>query len=434
MKKQLNQLVVIAIVLSFLIAGCSSSVTPVAPTQPPPAQGKDPETVLKAITEALNKKDAETATALLADDVIQTLIPAPSGTGIYKGKDAMRARFKEVVAGNPIHKLTNCQTSGDKVTCAATYSDDSTRPLGFDLEFKVDAVVQNGLLKTVTWTLTDASLAKMQAAMAEAQKKSPESVLRAITEALNKKDVEAATALLADDVVQTLVPAPSGTGIYKGKEVMRARFKEVVALNANHKFGKCETSGDKVTCMVMYSDDSTKPLGFDLEMKCEAVVQNGLLKTVTWTLTDASLAKMQAAMAPTPTPKPTVALSPEALATKAEDVVGVWLVKLIDNSGEANLEFTAKGTYTIKGVRGDATGAMIDSGKFKVEGGQLKFEPDGGCLDVQGNSVSPCIGVYQVYVAKQGDKPALLRFVAVEDKANDRKRTFDKKQLPRVEP
>ena len=29
MKKQLNQLVVIVIVLSFLIAGCSSSATPV---------------------------------------------------------------------------------------------------------------------------------------------------------------------------------------------------------------------------------------------------------------------------------------------------------------------------------------------------------------------------------------------------------------------
>ncbi len=125
-------------------------------------------------------------------------------------------------------------------------------------------------------------------------------MLRAITDALNKKDAETAAALLADDVTQTLVPAPSGTCIYKGKDGMHARFKEVVALNANHKFGKCDTSGDKVTCAVTYSDDSTKPLGFDLEMKAEAVVQNGLLKTVTWTLSDASLAKMQAAMAAQP--------------------------------------------------------------------------------------------------------------------------------------
>ena len=271
-----------------------------------------------------------------------------------------------------------------------------------------------------------------------AQIKSPEEVVKAVAEAVNKKDVEAATALLAEDVTQTLIPAPSGTGIYKGKEAMRARFKEVVALNAYHKFGKCETSGDQITCAVTYSDDSTKPLGFDLEMKAEAVVQNGLLKTVTWTLSDQSLAQMQAVMAPTLTPtppaKPTVVLSPEVLVSQAQDIVGVWLVKLIDNSGEAHLEFTAKGTYTIKGISGDAQGAPIDSGTFKVEGGQLRFEPDGGCVDVQGNSINPCIGIYQVYVAKQGDKPALLRFVAVEDKANDRKRTFDKKQLPCVEP
>jgi hypothetical protein len=326
MKKHLNQLVVIAVVLSFLIAGCSSGAASVPPTQPPPTpapptlaptvQVKDPESVLRAITEALNRKDVEAATALLADDVAQTLVPAPSGTGIYKGKEAMRARFKEVVAGNPTHKLTRCQTGGDQVICAATYSDDSTKPLGFDLEFKVDAVVQNGLLKTVTWAMTDASLAKMQAAMAAAQ------------------------------ATPTSAPTPT----------------------------------------------------------------------------------------PAPPAKPTVALLPEAPAAKAEDVVGVWLVKLIDNSGEAHLEFTAKGTYTIKGVGGAATGAMIDSGKFKVAGGQLQFEPDGGCVDVQGKSVSPCIGIYQVYVAKQGDKSAQLRFVAVEDKANDRKRTFDKKTLARVGP
>ena len=87
-----------------------------APTQAPPAQGKDPESVLRAITEALNKKDVEVATALLADDVAQTLLPAPSGTGIYKGKEAMRARFKEVVAGNPtpqIDQLPDERRQGD---------------------------------------------------------------------------------------------------------------------------------------------------------------------------------------------------------------------------------------------------------------------------------------------------------------------------------
>ncbi len=173
MKQQLEKTIVVVTALALIVVGCGPGVTP-PPTQAPPsatltAQVKSPEAVLRAITEALNKKDAEAATALVADDVMQTLIPAPSGTGIYQGKEAMRARFKEVVAGNPVHKLTNCQTTGDQVVCDATYADDSTKPLGFDLEFTVDAVVENGLLKTVIWKMTDASLAKMQAAMASAQ-------------------------------------------------------------------------------------------------------------------------------------------------------------------------------------------------------------------------------------------------------------------------
>ena len=545
--KKLSMLVVIVVVLTLIIAGCSPNAST------PPIQSKAPESVLRAITEALNNKDAEAATALVAEDVTQTLIPAPSGTGIYQGKEAIHTRFKEVVAGNPTHKLTSCQTSGDKVTCAATYSDDSTKPLGFDLEFNVEAVVQNGLLKTVTWKMTDQSLTKMQAALAKAQPQAlaltfakdkctfsgpqrvpageititikaengayyglfiatfdkgktlddlnglpvvpqpdwvhevdkdefstdhlmvttlkqgpiylicfnltgewkpigkfgpievdqasassvpnnaPESVLRAITEALNKKDVEAATALLADDVTQTLIPAPSGTGIYQGKEALHARFKEVVAGNPVHKLTGCQTSGDKVTCMATYSDDSTKPLGFDLEFKVDAVVQAGLLKSVTWAMTDASLAKMQAVMtAPTPAlTKPAAPLEPEVLASKAGDVIGVWSMRLIQGAGMAHFEFKPDGTYSIVGVSGEAAGVPIDSGKYEIKDNQLKLL-DADCTTVKGD-VIPCVPIYQVYVTRQGGKPVVLRFVAVDDQGFDRKQTLDKRKLTWVE-
>jgi ketosteroid isomerase-like protein len=137
-----------------------------------------------------------------------------------------------------------------------------------------------------------------------AQGTDSESVLKAITEALHKKDVEAAVALLADDIVQTLVPPPSGTGVYKGKEEMRARFKEVVAVNAFHKFNSCQTSGDKATCSVTYSDDGLKAMGVaSIEMTAEATVQGGKLKAVTWTVSQESLTKLQAAMAPKTLPK-----------------------------------------------------------------------------------------------------------------------------------
>lgn len=175
MEKQWRKLSMFVFIFALIVAACSPAPTatlPPPPTRLPPlptVQVKNPEAVLRAVTEALNGKDVEAATALLADDVTQTLIPAPEGTGVYKGKEAMHARFQEVVAANPVHTLRSCLTSGDKVTCAATYSDDSTKPLGFDLEFKVEAVVQNGLLKTVIWRMTAASLSKMEAAMDYAQ-------------------------------------------------------------------------------------------------------------------------------------------------------------------------------------------------------------------------------------------------------------------------
>src|SRR5512135_588081 len=88
-------------------AGMQVGEASVAPTRAPTGEASlrpnNPEAVLRAITEALNNKDAGAATAFLADDVTQTLIPAPSGTGVYNGKATLSARFKEVVAGNPVH-------------------------------------------------------------------------------------------------------------------------------------------------------------------------------------------------------------------------------------------------------------------------------------------------------------------------------------------
>jgi hypothetical protein len=133
-------------------------------------------------------------------------------------------------------------------------------------------------------------------------------------------------------------------------------------------------------------------------------------------------------------PKPKVALSAEVPVGAVADVVGVWLVKFIDNAGDGHLEFTPGGTYTIQGVSGAAQGATVDSGKFTVEGGRLTLDPDGGCLDPKGTSVDPCLGTYEVYVARQGDRSAQLRFVVEEDKSWDRTLTFNKKVLSRAEP
>jgi len=145
------------------------------------------------------------------------------------------------------------------------------------------------------------SMVALPSALHAQGKTDPESVIRAICTALEEKNVDAAIALVADDVVQTLVPAPPGaTGVYTGKEQLRARFKEVIAVNARHTFGSFQVDGDKATFTATYVDDTLPPIGIDsLEFTGEAVVQNGLLKSITWTLTEQSLAKLQAAAAKT---------------------------------------------------------------------------------------------------------------------------------------
>jgi hypothetical protein len=184
--------------------------------------------------------------------------------------------------------------------------------------------------------------------------------------------------------------------------------------------------------MATYSDDSTKPLGFDLEFNVEAVVQNGLLKTVTWKMTDASLAKMQAAMAPQPTPT----FEPPVLASKIDDLVGTWLVQFIEGSGQGQLTFKPDSTYTIQGINGPSKGVMVDLGKFEFDGAQGKLtwgNSAGDCTNVQGKAVS-CIAVYQVYVIKQSGKIVRLKFFAEDDQAWDRRATFSGKIVSLVKP
>ena len=137
---------------------------------------------------------------------------------------------------------------------------------------------------------------------------------------------------------------------------------------------------------------------------------------------------------PTATQPPPTATQPPPTTTVAPDIVGTWQVKLLDGAGTGHLEFTKEGTYSVKGVDGDAKGATIDAGKFWFEGAQLKLETTGGCLDLQGKLISNCIATYRVSVEKQGSKPTQLKLTVVSDPASDRKNTLQNKTLPWVEP
>jgi polyhydroxybutyrate depolymerase len=119
-------------------------------------------------------------------------------------------------------------------------------------------------------------------------------------------------------------------------------------------------------------------------------------------------------------------------ATKAEDVLGVWLVIYSPNdrfpSAENHWEHTADGnriaTFTTGAMKGYTTTAKywFENGLYKIQYPQGSSEPN-----------SFAIGAYQVYVTKQDGKAVQLRFVAVDDQYVDRKNRMIYKPWTRVE-
>ena len=261
----------------------------------------------------------------------------------------------------------------------------------------------------------------------------PAAVVLAGVEPLNAGDVEGALAYWADDATVRLVGVPPDVpDTYTGKEQVRAWFKDLVAAHFEIQVEVLKVEGDTVTTNTQTWQDTTRALGVAPLVATEVyVIEGGTIASLTWTISDESLARLQAAMAPAV--EPTATYTPETQASKTEDVVGVWLVKyLLDNAGSAHLEFTEEGTYSVVGVSGDANGATIDTGKFWFEDAQLVLD-NGGCFNVRGELIK-CVAIYQVYVTRQGDKPVQLRLAVVDDPATDRRRTFDGKTLPLAQP
>ncbi|MBL7183251.1 MAG: nuclear transport factor 2 family protein [Anaerolineae bacterium] len=136
-----------------------------------------------------------------------------------------------------------------------------------------------------------------------AQETDPASVVTALYEACNAGDVDAALALFTDDAVVKLVPAlpPGSPDTYTGKEELRAWLEGLVAMNWEGEFEILQVEGDTVTTRLTSWADPTREIGIAPLVATEVyTVQDGKIKGFTWTLSDESLAKVQAALAALP--------------------------------------------------------------------------------------------------------------------------------------
>ena len=81
-----------------------------------------------------------------------------------------------------------------------------------------------------------------------AQGTDPESVIRAIIDAQNAKNIDAALALIADDTVITLIPPPpDSTGVFTGKEEIRGWWEAWIAGNGHTELSNFQVTGDNAT-------------------------------------------------------------------------------------------------------------------------------------------------------------------------------------------
>jgi len=193
------------------------------------AQKTDPESVLRAIFDALNNRDVDGALALVADDAVIIV-----DQFVSRGKGEMRNWWEGITAVNAFTQASNFQVDGDKATWSATVSIDPWRALGLPpLDHTCEGIVQEGLLKSYSFMMTDESMAKLKIA------ENKEIARRFLEEIWNKGDMAAADELIAEDFVNHSPPGGR-------EELKQSAAGLLAAFSAPFSIDQLIAEGDKV--------------------------------------------------------------------------------------------------------------------------------------------------------------------------------------------
>ena len=191
----------IVLIMCALILGLYG--TPVQAVDSP----TNPAAVIEAVYAAVEAQDLDAAGALLADDAVLVLIPPPPGTnGTFVGKEAVLGWYASLIANNFTIDLGNVEEDGNRVTLTnLTWVDDL--PIA-PVEFDGAGIVQNGLVKTISWTMTPASMQQLGAAMeSEAAK---EVIRRYLGELWSEGNLDVVNDIIAEDFVSHTFPSGKG--------------------------------------------------------------------------------------------------------------------------------------------------------------------------------------------------------------------------------
>lgn len=112
----------------------------------------------------------------------------------------------------------------------------------------------------------------------------------------NSNNLEAVMERFADDaVVRSIPPLPGAPDQFVGKAQIRG-FVQMLMVNFHVESKNFKQDGDRVTWYATVTSDSIRGMGVDsMDADCEAVVQNGKIKSFTPAFTQETLARLAAA-------------------------------------------------------------------------------------------------------------------------------------------
>lgn len=256
------------------------------------AQETDPAKVLNTLADSLNAGDVNTAMTLFAPDAVINIVPPlPGLPGTYSGLKEIRG-WLEVLVGMDfkVEGVEILKVEGDKLNVRVKTSSDFAR--GFNiafLEYMEEYIIQGGKIKGYTTTIAEESAEKLQAAMANQAEK--ENVITAMADALSAGDVEATMVLFTDDAIVS--------ESCFGREQVRLFMEELIANNFKIQIEILEVLGDIAVTRSKTWHDKSRQLGIaPLEYIEIYPIQDGKIKGFVDILTDESVAKLKAAMAP----------------------------------------------------------------------------------------------------------------------------------------
>jgi hypothetical protein len=111
--------------------------------------------------QAFHAGDMDTVLEAWADDAVQTIVVG-DGVETYTGKDQIQTYWLELLAGGFSMEATVLSVESNTVTAESKTWSDDTRALGVaPLVGTEVCVVEDGKIQSMTWTLSDDSLAAL---------------------------------------------------------------------------------------------------------------------------------------------------------------------------------------------------------------------------------------------------------------------------------